>query len=81
MSSHILFFNTGKEFQGQRIKVSMARRRTMMGGMRGGIPMRDGMMGRGGKRLHCLPLSEVPNILQSTFLSTRALRYIEHHEE
>lgn len=44
---------SGKEFQGQRIKVSMARRRTMMGGMRGGIPMRDGMMGRGGKCLHC----------------------------
>lgn len=39
----------GKEFQGQRLKVSMARRRPMMGGMRGGMPMRDGMMGRGGK--------------------------------
>lgn len=41
----------GKEFQGQRIKVSMARRRPMMGGMRGGgsgMPMRDGMMPRGG---------------------------------
>lgn len=39
----------GKEFQGQRLKVSMARRRPMMSGMRGGMPMRDGMMGRGGK--------------------------------
>ncbi len=27
----------------------MARRKPMMGGMRGGMPMRDGMMGRGGK--------------------------------
>lgn len=26
----------------------MARRKPMMGGMRGGMPMRDGMMGRGG---------------------------------
>lgn len=45
-------FPTGKEFQGQRIKVSMARRRPMMGGMRGGgsgMPMRDGMMPRGGE--------------------------------
>lgn len=33
---------TGKEFQGRRLKVSMARRKTQ-------IPMRDGMMGRGGK--------------------------------
>lgn len=39
----------GKEFQGRRLKVSMARRKPMMGGMRGGMPMRDGMMGRGGK--------------------------------
>lgn len=47
----------GKEFQGSRIKVSMARRKPMMGGMRGGMPMRGGpgmdrggMMGRGGDR-------------------------------
>lgn len=40
---------TGKEFQGRRLKVSMARRKPMMAGMRGGMPMRDGMMGRGGK--------------------------------
>lgn len=34
----------------------MARRRPMMGGMRGGMPMRDGMMGRGGKSAtHSLP--------------------------
>nr|XP_057925686.1 RNA-binding protein EWS-like isoform X2 [Doryrhamphus excisus] len=38
----------GKEFQGRRLKVSMARRKPQMGGMRGGMPMRDGMMGRGG---------------------------------
>lgn len=38
----------GKEFQGRRLKVSMARRKPPMGGMRGGMPMRDGMMGRGG---------------------------------
>lgn len=44
-----LLSRTGKEFQGQRLKVSMARRRPMMGGMRGGMPMRDGMMGRGGQ--------------------------------
>lgn len=45
---------TGKEFQGRRLKVSMARRKPMMGGMRGGMPMRDGMMGRGGKCQHYL---------------------------
>lgn len=44
-----LFLIVGKEFQGRRLKVSMARRKPMMGGMRGGMPMRDGMMGRGGK--------------------------------
>lgn len=34
----------------------MARRRPMIGGMRGGMPMRDGMMGRGGKSAtHSLP--------------------------
>lgn len=32
----------------------MARRKPMMGGMRGGMPMRDGMMGRGGKCQHYL---------------------------
>lgn len=32
----------------------MARRKPMMGGMRGGMPMRDGMMGRGGKCRPCL---------------------------
>lgn len=31
----------------------MARRKPMMGGMRGGMPMRDGMMGRGGNNF-CL---------------------------
>lgn len=41
---------SGKEFQGRRIKVSMARRKPMMGGMRGGMPMRGGPgMDRGGK--------------------------------
>ncbi|XP_051748555.1 EWS RNA-binding protein 1b isoform X4 [Ctenopharyngodon idella] len=46
----------GKEFQGRRLKVSMARRKPMMGGMRGGMPMRGGPgmdrggMGRGGDR-------------------------------
>uniref|UniRef100_A0A8C1S3E0 Uncharacterized protein n=1 Tax=Cyprinus carpio TaxID=7962 RepID=A0A8C1S3E0_CYPCA len=46
----------GKEFQGRRIKVSMARRKPMMGGMRGGMPMRGGPgmdrggFGRGGER-------------------------------
>ncbi|KAA0716956.1 RNA-binding protein EWS [Triplophysa tibetana] len=47
----------GKEFQGQKIKVSMARRKPGMAGMRGGMPMRGGpgmdrggMMGRGGDR-------------------------------
>nr|XP_021336371.1 RNA-binding protein EWS-like isoform X10 [Danio rerio] len=47
----------GKEFQGRRLKVSMARRKPMIGGMRGGMPMRGGpgmdrggMMGRGGER-------------------------------
>lgn len=44
-----IFLIVGKEFQGRRLKVSMARRKPMMGGMRGGMPMRDGMMGRGGK--------------------------------
>jgi len=40
---------TGKEFQGRRLKVSMARRKPMMGGMRG-MPMRGGPgMDRGGK--------------------------------
>lgn len=48
-----LHFHIGKEFQGQRLKVSMARRRPMMGGMRGGMPMRDGMMGRGGNSATC----------------------------
>lgn len=44
-----LFSVAGKEFQGRRLKVSMARRKPMLGGgMRGGMPMRDGMMGRGG---------------------------------
>ncbi|CDQ78528.1 unnamed protein product [Oncorhynchus mykiss] len=38
----------GKEYQGKRLKVSMARRKPMMGGMRGGMPMRGDMMGRGG---------------------------------
>ncbi|KAG1958456.1 RNA-binding protein EWS [Pimephales promelas] len=38
----------GKEFQGRRLKVSMARRKPMMGGMRG-MPMRGGPgMDRGG---------------------------------
>lgn len=41
----------GKDFQGKRLKVSMARRKPMMGmGMQ--MPMRDGrggMMGRGGE--------------------------------
>uniref|UniRef100_A0AAY4DYK8 Uncharacterized protein n=1 Tax=Denticeps clupeoides TaxID=299321 RepID=A0AAY4DYK8_9TELE len=42
----------GKEFQGKRLKVSMARRKNPMGGpMRGGMPMRDGPMGRGGTPL------------------------------
>lgn len=54
----LIFFLTflilGKEFQGRRLKVSMARRKPMMGGMRGGMPMRDGMMGRGGKCRPCL---------------------------
>lgn len=45
----LTFLILGKEFQGRRLKVSMARRKPMMGGMRGGMPMRDGMMGRGGK--------------------------------
>ncbi len=49
-----LFLIVGKEFQGRRLKVSMARRKPMMGGMRGGMPMRDGMMGRGGKCQQCL---------------------------
>ncbi|KAI7813706.1 Ewsr1b protein, partial [Triplophysa rosa] len=46
----------GKEFQGQKIKVSMARRKPGMAGMRGGMPMRGGPgmdrggMGRGGDR-------------------------------
>ncbi|TRY65291.1 hypothetical protein DNTS_015443 [Danionella cerebrum] len=47
----------GKDFQGKKLKVSMARRKPMMGMMRGGMPMRGdrggmmprgGMMGRGG---------------------------------
>ncbi|KAF5899029.1 GAS2-like protein 1, partial [Clarias magur] len=46
----------GKEFQGRRLNVSMARRKTAPGLMRGGMPMRGGpmdrggMMGRGGDR-------------------------------
>ncbi|XP_066509251.1 RNA-binding protein EWS-like isoform X2 [Hoplias malabaricus] len=44
----------GKEFQGRRLKVSMARRKMVPGGMRGmpmrGGPDRGGMMGRGGER-------------------------------
>lgn len=51
----MLFINSisalisGKEFQGQKIKVSMARRKPGMGGMRGGMPMRGGPgMDRGG---------------------------------
>lgn len=40
---------SGKEFQGQKIKVSMARRKPGMAGMRGGMPMRGGPgMDRGG---------------------------------
>lgn len=41
---------SGKDFQGKKLKVSMARRKPIMGMMRGGMPMRDGrgMMGRGG---------------------------------
>lgn len=44
-------FSLGKDFQGKKLKVSMARRKPMMGMMRGGMPMRGdrgGMMGRGG---------------------------------
>ncbi|KAF4074158.1 hypothetical protein AMELA_G00236310 [Ameiurus melas] len=48
----------GKEFQGRRLNVSMARRKAVPGFMRGGMPMRGGpnmmdrggMMGRGGDR-------------------------------
>ncbi|KAF7687167.1 hypothetical protein HF521_014395 [Silurus meridionalis] len=51
------YFN-GKEFQGRRLNVSMARRKTVPGLMRGGMAMRGGpnmmdrggMMGRGGDR-------------------------------
>lgn len=41
----------GKEFQGRRLNVSMARRKTVPGFMRGGMPMRGGpnMMDRGGR--------------------------------
>lgn len=39
---------SGKEFQGRRLKVSMARRKPVPGGMRGGMPMRGGP-DRGGK--------------------------------
>lgn len=53
LSFIFIFLTLGKEFQGRRLKVSMARRKPMMGGMRGGMPMRDGMMGRGGKCLQC----------------------------
>ncbi|CAB1332839.1 unnamed protein product [Coregonus sp. 'balchen'] len=41
----------GKDFQGKKLKVSMARRKPMMGMMRGGMSMRGdrgGMMNRGG---------------------------------
>lgn len=40
----------GKEFQGRRLNVSMARRKTVPGLMRGGMSMRGGpnMMDRGG---------------------------------
>lgn len=34
----------------------MARRKPTMLGMRGGMPMRDGMMGRGGNFLFTVPL-------------------------
>lgn len=64
------FFFIGKEFQGQRIKVSMARRRPMMGGMRGGgggMPMRDGLMPRGGK--HSPTSRHVLKILAQPLLS------------
>lgn len=43
-------FCAGKDFQGKKLKVSMARRKPMM--MRGGMLMRGdrgGMMGRGGE--------------------------------
>lgn len=46
--------STGKDFQGKKLKVSMARRKPMMGMMRGGMPMRGdrgGMMGRGGNEI------------------------------
>lgn len=44
-------FYLGKDFQGKKLKVSMARRKPMMGMMRGGMSMRGdrgGMMNRGG---------------------------------
>lgn len=43
----------GKEFQGRRLNVSMARRKTVPGFMRGGMAMRGGpnMMDRGGTAL------------------------------
>ncbi|XP_076854104.1 EWS RNA-binding protein 1b isoform X5 [Brachyhypopomus gauderio] len=47
----------GKEFQGRRLNVSMARRKVVPGAMRGGMSMRGGdmmerggLMGRGGER-------------------------------
>lgn len=45
----------GKDFQGKKLKVSMARRKPMMGMGMPGMPMRGdrgGMMGRGGKTLN-----------------------------
>lgn len=51
MSPQDNVFPLGKDFQGKKLKVSMARRKPMMGMMRGGMPMRGdrgGMMGRGG---------------------------------
>lgn len=52
----IVFPPLGKDFQGKKLKVSMARRKPMMGMMRGGMPMRGdrgGMMGRGGALFRC----------------------------
>ncbi|CAB1318419.1 unnamed protein product, partial [Coregonus sp. 'balchen'] len=48
---HSGIIRVGKDFQGKKLKVSMARRKPIMGMMRGGMPMRGdkgGMMNRGG---------------------------------
>lgn len=63
----LLSVHPGKEFQGRRLNVSMARRKTVPGFMRGGMTMRGGpnMIDRGGRVLLHTHRELVSNFLTS----------------